>query len=127
MGDLTPSGDGGQFLLYSGADGESRIECRLQGETLWLTQSQIAELFATSSQNISQHLSTIYMSGELCRKATVKKYFTVRQEGRRQALQKAQAEYDVYRKNQLSEPTPVERHFIEAVQQVKRLRKDDQR
>jgi hypothetical protein len=73
-----------ELLLYQSQDGQARIEVRLVGETLWLTQNQMAELFQTSKQNISQHIQAIYDSGELQPGATVKKYLTVRQEGGRQ-------------------------------------------
>ena len=81
----TPSPeDGTQLLLYQSDDGQSRIEVRLVGETLWLTQNQMAELFQTSKQNVSQHLQAIYESGELQPGGTVKEFLTVRQEGIRQ-------------------------------------------
>jgi len=80
-----PGPEGGtELLLYQSADGQTRIEVRLVGETLWLTQNQMAELFQTSKQNISQHLKAIYDSGELEAAPTVKKFLTVRQEGPRQ-------------------------------------------
>jgi hypothetical protein len=79
-----PSVPDGEFLLYQSEDGQSRIEVRLQGETVWLTQNQIAEMFQTTKQNVSQHLATIYESGELSHEATVKKFLTVQQEGSRE-------------------------------------------
>lgn len=84
MKDLVPINDGGDFLLYTSEDGESRIEVRMVGETIWLTQNQMAELFQTSKQNVSQHLKAIYDSGELQPGTTVKKFLTVRPEGNRQ-------------------------------------------
>ncbi len=74
----------GQFLLYQTEDGQTRIECRFEGETIWLSQRLMAELFQTSKQNISLHLQTIYEEGELRPEATVKKYLTVQTEGNRQ-------------------------------------------
>jgi len=79
-----PSVPNGEFLLYQTEDGRSRIEVRMQGETVWLTQNQMAELFQTSKQNISQHIATIYESGELEPGSTVKKFLTVQQEGARE-------------------------------------------
>lgn len=84
MSDLARKDNGGEVLLYQSEDGQTRIEVRLVGETLWLTQNQMAELFQTSKQNISQHLKAIYDSGELRPVGTVKKFLTVRQEGSRQ-------------------------------------------
>ena len=46
----------GEFLLYQTEDGRARIECRFEGETVWLTQAMLAELFQTTPQNIPQHL-----------------------------------------------------------------------
>ncbi len=74
----------GEFLLYQTADGQTRIECRFAGETIWLSQRLMAELFQTTVPNITQHLATIYEDGELDREATVKKYLTVQTEGSRE-------------------------------------------
>jgi hypothetical protein len=75
---------GGEFLLYQTEDGLTRIECRFQNETLWLTINQIAALFDTDKSGISRHIKNIYESGELQAKATVAEFATVRQEGPRQ-------------------------------------------
>ena len=83
MNDLIPSGESGEFLLYQTEDGQSRIECRLHGETIWLTISQMAELFGVDKSGISRHLKSIYESGELREEATVAKFATVREEGDR--------------------------------------------
>ncbi|MGH9886311.1 MAG: hypothetical protein ACREBE_12325 [bacterium] len=48
-----------ELILYQTEDGRTRIECRFEGETLWLTQGQMAELFQTTPQNITLHLSTV--------------------------------------------------------------------
>ena len=72
------------FLIYQTEGGTTKIEVRLENETVWLTLNQMAELFQTSKQNISQHIQAIYAEGELSPEATVKKYLTVRQEGGRQ-------------------------------------------
>ena len=84
MSDAARKNNGGDILLYQSEDGQSRIEVRLIGQTLWLTQNQMAELFQTSKQNVSQHLKAVYASGELQPEATVKKFLTVRQEATRQ-------------------------------------------
>ena len=72
------------IILYQTEDGRTRVECRLAEQTLWLTQSQIAELFQTSVPNINLHLKAIYEEGELTEAATVKSYLIVRTEGSRQ-------------------------------------------
>jgi hypothetical protein len=74
----------GQFLVYQAEDGSTRIRCRFEAETIWLTQVQIAELFQTSVPNINIHLKTIYEEGELTEAATIKSYLIVRTEGARQ-------------------------------------------
>ena len=73
-----------EFLIFTGQAGEQSIEARYEDETIWLTQQLMAELFQSSKQNISHHIKSIYEEGELQPEATVKKYLTVRQEGKRQ-------------------------------------------
>ena len=48
------------LLLYQTADGQTRLECRFDQETLWLTQAQMAELFQTTPQNVTLHLKAIF-------------------------------------------------------------------
>jgi hypothetical protein len=79
-----------EFLLYQTEDGRTRVECRFQNETIWLTQAQIAELFQTSVPNISQHIKAIYEEGELTEPGTVKRYLIVRAEGRRQVAREVE-------------------------------------
>ena len=74
----------GEILLYRAEDGSTRIEVRLEGETVWLTQAALAELFQTTSQNITQHLAAIYRAGELAEEATCKACLQVRREGGRE-------------------------------------------
>ena len=74
----------GQFLLYQTEDGQTRIECRFQAETIWLNQKQLAELFQTSVPNINQHLRSVFDDGELQPEATIKKYLIVQTEGKRE-------------------------------------------
>ncbi|MDD2720065.1 MAG: virulence RhuM family protein [Gallionella sp.] len=79
-----------QMLIYQTEDGRLKVEARLNNETLWLTQQQMAELFQTSQQNISLHLQNIYEEGELQREATHKDFLSVRQEGARQVSRKVE-------------------------------------
>jgi len=72
-----------EFLLYRTEDGRARVEVRFDGETAWLTQAGLAELFQTTPQNIGQHVAAIYTEGELDQAATCKQYFQVRREGPR--------------------------------------------
>ncbi|GAB4359193.1 MAG: RhuM family protein [Methylohalobius crimeensis] len=64
--------------------GTGPVQVRLEGETLWATQSQIADLFGTSTDNIGLHLKNIYSEGELAESATTEEFSVVRQEGNRQ-------------------------------------------
>ncbi|MEP6494788.1 MAG: virulence RhuM family protein [bacterium] len=74
----------GELILYETEDGRTRVECRFEDETLWLTQALIAELFQTTPQNITLHLKALYNEAELDETATCKEYLQVRTEGRRE-------------------------------------------
>ena len=73
----------GELLLYVTEDGRTRVECRFEDETLWLTQGLMAELFQTTPQNINLHLKNLYEEGEITESATCKEYLQVRFEGER--------------------------------------------
>jgi hypothetical protein len=72
------------IIFYQMQDGHSRIEVRLEGETVWLTQAALAELFQTTTQNITMHVRGIYGDRELNKEGTCKDYLQVRSEGGRQ-------------------------------------------
>lgn len=72
------------LILYQTEDQKSRIALRADGETVWLTQLEMAELFLATKQNISLHLKNIFEDGELDPDATVKESLTVQNEGRRE-------------------------------------------
>ena len=74
----------GEFLLYQAPDGSARIQVRLDGRTLWLTQQQLADLYESTTQNITQHIRAIYAEHELTEAATCKPYLQVREEAGRQ-------------------------------------------
>jgi hypothetical protein len=73
----------GDIVLYRTDDGKTALDVRLEAETVWLTQGQIAKLFGVNVPAISKHVRNIYTVGELEPKATVSKMETVRTEGRR--------------------------------------------
>jgi prophage maintenance system killer protein len=73
-----------QIVIYQTADGQTSIDVKLIEESIWLTQADIIELFQSSKANISEHIKHIYLSQELDKTATVRKYRTVRKEGARQ-------------------------------------------
>ena len=85
---------GGQIVLYQTEDGRQRIEVRLEGETVWLTQAGMAELYQTTPQNITLHIKAIYEEGELEEPATCKDCLQVRSEGNRQ-VQRALKHYNL--------------------------------
>jgi hypothetical protein len=78
------AGSAGSLILYQTEDGRTRVQCRFEDETIWLTQAQMALLFDTTPQNITLHLKAIFSEGELEEEATRKAYLQVRTEGRRQ-------------------------------------------
>ena len=74
----------GQFLIYQAEDGELKIDVRFEEDSVWLTQQQVAQLFQTSVPNVNMHISNIYEEEELTPEATIKKFLTVRTEGKRE-------------------------------------------
>lgn len=72
-----------EIIIYQTQDGQTKIDVRLENETVWLTQNQMAELFQTTKQNVSSHIKNIFEEGELSENSTVKDYLTVQQEGNR--------------------------------------------
>ena len=75
--------DQNEIVLYQPNE-QTKLEVRVADETVWLNQSQIVELFASSKANISEHIKNIYTQHELEEEATVRNFRTVQQEGKRQ-------------------------------------------
>jgi hypothetical protein len=73
----------GEIILFQTEDKKTRLQVRLEGETVWLSQAQMAELFQTTVANVNIHIHNIYDEGELQREATIKDYLIVQQEGSR--------------------------------------------
>jgi hypothetical protein len=73
-----------QIIIYEGDDGKSRVEVRFEGETAWLTQVQLVELFQSSKANVSEHIKNIYTERELVPEATVRNFRIVQKEGDRE-------------------------------------------
>ena len=73
-------------IIYQDENNITRVSVRFSDEDLWLTQAQIAELYDTTQQNISQHIGGIFRDGELQKTATNKKFLLVRTEGTRQVI-----------------------------------------
>lgn len=75
--------EGNRIIIYKTEDGKAKIEVKLENETVWLSQKQMAELFDCSVENIIFHLQNVIESGELSEKATTKESLVVQQEGNR--------------------------------------------
>jgi len=73
-----------EIIIYEDADGQSAVQVRLEGETVWLAQKQMADLFESSTDNIGLHLKNVYAEGELSESATAEDYSVVQTEGKRQ-------------------------------------------
>lgn len=73
-----------QFVIYQSEDGKIKLDVRFLDETVWLTQSLMAELFQTSVDNVGLHLKNIYAEGELDENSTTEDFSVVRLEGSRQ-------------------------------------------
>ena len=71
-------------IIYTDNDGRTRIDVRIEGETLWLSQQQMAELYQTSRTNVIEHIKHIYEEGELQEEGTCRNFRQVRLEGKRQ-------------------------------------------
>ena len=72
-----------KLLFYATEDGNSKIEVRLENETVWLSQMQIVELFQTTKQKISLHIRNIFAEGELQDISVVKDYLTTASDGKK--------------------------------------------
>ncbi len=77
-----------EFLIFTGQAGENSIEVRVEGETVWLTQRLIAELFAVTIPTINEHMTKLFESGEISREATIRNFLIVQQEGNRKVSRK---------------------------------------
>jgi hypothetical protein len=74
----------GEIIIYQTEDGLTNIEVKIQDETVWLTQQQMADLFQTSRTNVVEHIKHIYDEGELDENSTCRKFRQVRKEGKRE-------------------------------------------
>ena len=73
-----------EVLFYETADGETRVDVRMENETVWLSQAQMAVLFQKDVRTISEHISNVYAEGELMSEATLRKFRNVQKEGDRE-------------------------------------------
>ncbi len=88
LDDTAPEDDissaSGEFLVYETGDGTTRVECRFEEDTVWLSQAMVAELYDKDVRTINEHLKNIFSEGELAPEATIRKFRIVRQEGARE-------------------------------------------
>ena len=74
-----------ELLIYQTEGGQTRIEVRVEEETVWLSQKVMAELFQVTVPTINEHIKNIFKEGELDPNPTIRKFRIVREEGKRQA------------------------------------------
>jgi len=79
-----------EIILYQTEDGRTRVQCRFENETLWLSQTLIAELFEKDVRTINEHLVNIFDERELRREATIRKFRIVQIEGRREVTREVE-------------------------------------
>lgn len=84
----------GEVILYQTADGAAQISLRAMDGTVWLSQAEMAALFDTAPQAMTQLIKTIYADGELTAEATCKELLQVRQDAARKQADAAQADTD---------------------------------
>jgi hypothetical protein len=75
-------GTDSEVILYQTEDGQSRLQVHFSGETAWLTQNQMAELFQTTKQNVSLHIKNIFAEKELSEETVVKEFLTTARDGK---------------------------------------------
>ena len=78
------------IVLYQTEDGRTRIQCRFENETIWLTQALISELFQVALSTVNEHLKGIFAEGELDAVATIRKFRIVRLEGTREVAREVE-------------------------------------
>ena len=71
-----------KVIIYTANDGKTKIDVKLDEETLWLTQAQMCELYQTSKSNVSEHIKHIFEDGELCEESVVRKFRTTAADGK---------------------------------------------
>ena len=134
----------GEILIYQTEDGLTKINAKMQDETVWLTQQQLAELYQSSKSNVSEHIKHIFEEGELDEESVVRKFRTTASDGKNysvihynldmilssgnrklltgagkvshdEAMKKAKEEYKKYQAITLS---PVEQAYMETIKDV---------
>ncbi|WPJ90371.1 virulence RhuM family protein [Facklamia hominis] len=81
---MTEHDSNGEIIIYQSEDGSSKLDVKLEDETVWLTQAQLVDLFHSSKANVSEHIKNIFDEGELEENSTVREFRIVRREGSRE-------------------------------------------
>jgi len=96
-----------EIIIYQTADNETKIQTRLEDETVWLTQEQMAQLFGKGRTTITEHIGNIFKEGELNQKLVCRDFRHTTQHGaiagktsHQDAIEKAKIEYEKFRKNE---------------------------
>lgn len=79
-----------QIILYQSEDGRTKLDVRLENQTVWLNQKQLTELFGKAKGTISEHIKHIFEDGELTAEATVRLFRTVQMEGEREVVREVE-------------------------------------
>ena len=79
-----------QVLIYQSEDGRTKIDVRLEDQTVWLSQKQLTELFGKAKGTISEHIKHVFEDNELTSEATVRRFRTVQQEGAREVAREVE-------------------------------------
>ena len=87
-----------ELILYQTDDGGTRIEVRMQGETVWLTQNQMSELFQTTKQNVSLHIQNLFKEKELPESSVVKEFLTTAPDGKNYQTNKYENSFAQFRR-----------------------------
>ena len=74
--------DNNKVIIYTANDGKTKIDVKLEEDTLWLTQGQMCELYQTSKSNVSEHIKHIFEEGELSKDSVVRKFRTTATDGK---------------------------------------------
>lgn len=82
MADNTPQAPQGEFVFFTSADGQTRVECRFESDTLWLSQAMIGELYGKAKATVSEHIKNIFTEGELDENSVVRLYRTTAADGK---------------------------------------------
>ncbi|ASY81446.1 hydroxyacid dehydrogenase [Pectobacterium polaris] len=82
MTDNIPLAPQGEFVLFTSVDGQTRVECRFESDTLWLSQAMIGELYGKAKATISEHIKNIFAEGELDENSVVRLYRTTAADGK---------------------------------------------